>query len=59
MTLDFNKETLRDEFVNKAMQHKLLILGCGEKSIRFRPHLTVSIDDIDKTFVIIRDILKK
>lgn len=56
---DFNKETLRDEFVNKAMQHKLLILGCGEKSIRFRPHLTVSIDDIDKTFVIIRDILKK
>lgn len=55
---DFDTEKNRDNFVNEALNNKLLILGCGEKSIRFRPHLTVSIHDIDSTFDIIRKILK-
>lgn len=56
---DFNEEKARDEFVHNALEQKLLILGSGEKSVRFRPHLTVSIDDIDKSFNIIRNILGK
>ncbi|MBE8719766.1 L-lysine 6-transaminase [Sphingobacterium pedocola] len=51
---DFEDENSRDSFVQKALENKLLILGCGDKSIRFRPHLTVSIEDIDKAFEIIR-----
>lgn len=51
---DFYDEKSRDSFVQKALKNKLLILGCGDKSIRFRPHLTVSIEDIDKAFEIIR-----
>ncbi|TJZ50884.1 L-lysine 6-transaminase [Sphingobacterium olei] len=51
---DFEDEKSRDNFVQKALKNKLLILGCGDKSIRFRPHLTVSIEDIDKAFEIIR-----
>lgn len=51
---DFDDEKSRDNFVQKALENKLLILGCGDKSIRFRPHLTVSIEDIDKAFEIIR-----
>lgn len=56
-SFDFEDEKTRDQFVSDAFQQKLLILGCGEKSIRFRPHLTVSINDIDKTFDIIRKVL--
>lgn len=56
---DFDSEKSRDQFVSEAFNQKLLILGCGEKSIRFRPHLTVTIDDIDKAFTLIRSILKK
>lgn len=51
---DFDTVEKRDAFINKALENKLLILGCGEKSVRFRPHLTVSVEDIDKTFDIIR-----
>lgn len=51
---DFDTVENRDAFINKTMENKLLILGCGEKSVRFRPHLTVTVEDIDKTFEIIR-----
>ncbi|GAA4520431.1 L-lysine 6-transaminase [Sphingobacterium thermophilum] len=51
---DFNTEERRDAFINKTLEHKLLILGCGEKSVRFRPHLTVTVEEIDKAFELIR-----
>lgn len=51
---DFDTVEKRDAFLDKAMENKLLILGCGEKSVRFRPHLTVSVEDIDKAFEIVR-----
>lgn len=54
---DFDSKEDRDNFVKKALENKLLILGCGEKSIRFRPHLNVTIADIDKAFDIIETIL--
>jgi L-lysine 6-transaminase len=36
----------RDEFYGKIME-KIFCLKCGEKSIRFRPHLTFSKEDAD------------
>lgn len=51
---DFDTVEKRDAFINKNLENKLLILGCGDKSVRFRPHLTVTVEDIDKTFDIIR-----
>lgn len=47
----------RDTLVNKAMESKLLILGCGEKSIRFRPHLNVKKEELDKAIAIIEGIV--
>jgi len=35
----------------------LVILGCGERSIRFRPHLTVTTEEIDEALSIIDAIL--
>lgn len=51
---DFNTEERRDAFIKKTLENKLLILGCGEKSVRFRPHLTVTVEEIDKAFELIR-----
>ena len=43
----------RNQIVNKIMDNGALILGCGEKSIRFRPSLTISTEEIDKGIEII------
>jgi L-lysine 6-transaminase len=53
VALDFESELARNEFIKKAYANKLIILGCGEKSVRFRPHLNVSREDIDKTIAVI------
>jgi 4-aminobutyrate aminotransferase len=39
--------TLRDQIIQNAFQKGLLLLGCGENSIRFSPALTVSSEQID------------
>lgn len=47
----------RDRFRRLAFENGLLILGCGPRSIRFRPALTVTRADVDQAFQIIRRIL--
>ncbi len=47
----------RDALVAKAMEEIMLILGCGERSIRFRPHLTASKAEIDKAIAIVDKLL--
>ena len=37
----------RDLLINKLLNRKLIILGSGDQSIRFRPHLNVSKEDLD------------
>ncbi len=49
----------RDRMRAALMAEKLLILGCGEKSIRFRPHLNVSADEIREGMEMVRTVLKK
>ena len=36
-----------------------LILGCGHKSVRFRPHLNITKDEIDIAFEMLTNSLKK
>ena len=50
---DLPSEEARDKFVADLMKENLLILGCGDRSIRFRPHLTVTKEDLDKALAII------
>jgi L-lysine 6-transaminase len=44
----------RDKLTFEAYKNHLLIIGCGNKSIRFRPHLTVTIQEIDFAIDVIR-----
>lgn len=53
VAFDLPTPEARDKFVDAAMKENMLILGCGERSIRFRPHLTVSKEDLDKAISIV------
>lgn len=50
---------IRNRFREIAYRNGLIILGCGDRSIRFRPTLDINSDNIDKGMQIIRDTLSK
>jgi len=49
----------RDKFISEAFKEKLMILGSGDSSIRFRPHLNVLKEDVDTAIQIVSNTLKK
>lgn len=57
-SFDFNSPDERNRFKNLCYENKLLILSCGEKSIRFRPPLTINEVEIKDGLEIIRKVLK-
>ncbi len=57
--LDAPDSGTRDKLLNALLQEKLLLVGSGERSIRFRPHLVVTADEILQGMGIIRTVLKK
>lgn len=56
---DLASETIRNQFVQDMYRERVLLLACGERSIRFRPHLVVRRDEIDQSIDIIRQTIKK
>lgn len=52
-----NKET-RDHFLKKGLDKNVLFLGCGEKSIRFRPALIIQKHDIDRGLSVMEEVIK-
>lgn len=52
-----NKE-IRNAFISKAISHGLLILGCGDHSVRFRPPLDITTTHINEGVSIIEETLK-
>jgi L-lysine 6-transaminase len=49
----------RDQLVKALFQEKLLMVGCGEKSVRIRPHLIVSADEVRQAVGILSRVLRK
>ena len=49
----------RNKLLMAFLREKLLMVGCGEKGIRFRPHLVVKADEIRLGIDTIRKVLKK
>lgn len=56
---DFLKPEIRAKFLEKTMQNGLIILPCGDKSIRFRPALDIKADTILNGINIIKESLKE
>lgn len=44
---DFPDTKMRDEFISRGLSHNVMFLGCGEKTIRFRPALCIEKQHID------------
>ena len=55
---DLPSQTERDQLINKLHENKLLILPSGDESVRFRPHLNVTKDDILEAMAIIKATVK-
>lgn len=51
--------TLRDNLVQACFNEGLLILGCGENSIRFSPPLVINEAQVDYTAEVLHKLLKK
>jgi len=49
----------RDEIKEKLYKNNLIILGCGATTIRFRPPLIITQEEIDETLAIIDKVIKK
>jgi L-lysine 6-transaminase len=55
---DFPDKNRRDAFINKGLDNNIMYLGCGEKSIRFRPALIIEKKHIDTGLEMLEKISK-
>ena len=56
---DLDSHSSRNKLVSNMEEEGALILGCGHKSIRFRPHLNISKEEIDIACDMLIDSLEK
>lgn len=56
-SFDLPTDEERVAFWSSCFENKLLVLMCGLQSIRFRPHMTVTKEEIDQSITILRKIL--
>lgn len=45
---DFENGEKRNKFVNDGLKNGAMFLGCGDKSVRFRPALNISKEELDR-----------
>jgi len=57
-SFDMPSAESRNEFRRVAEKEKLLILGCGNQSIRFRPMLNITDDELEEGLQVIEKVLK-
>ena len=55
--IDFSSAELRDRIQKEMYKNGVIILGCGTQSLRFRPQLNVSRDEIDTALDTLRKII--
>jgi len=46
--IDVSSRSLRDDLLNRCFDNGVIVIGCGESSIRFRPALTITEQEIDE-----------
>ena len=59
IAFDFETQNQRDKFYKNLYQNKMLCNPTGEKSIRLRPHLTVTEKEFDKAYNLINGVLNE
>lgn len=56
-SFDLPTPAMRNDFTKMCEKEKLLILGCGQRTVRFRPALNIKQDVLDEGLNIIRKVL--
>lgn len=56
---DLPNGDMRDKLISLISDEGAMMLGCGTKSIRFRPHLNISLDEIKMGFDMIQRAIEK
>jgi len=54
---DLPSEAARDRFRQELFERGVLMLGCGQRSVRFRPALCVERSDLDEAVSVVADAL--
>ena len=57
--IDLDSTQNRERIKEKALENGLLLIGCGDKTIRFRPPLNLTREEADEGVEIIRKCLKE
>lgn len=55
---DFPNKNMRDKFISKGIEHNVMFLGCGDKTIRFRPALIINEEHIDKGLEVLEKVVE-
>jgi L-lysine 6-transaminase len=53
---DLPDKTTRDKFIKLGFEKNVMFLGCGDRTIRFRPALIIEKEHIDKGLTILENI---
>jgi len=53
---DFPDKATRDNFIRRGMEQNVMFLGCGDRTIRFRPALIIEKNHIDDGLTILQNI---
>jgi L-lysine 6-transaminase len=56
---DLDTSQNRNQLITKAYEEGLILIGCGDRSIRFRPPLTITQDELTEGLKIITNALKE
>ncbi|MCX2477067.1 L-lysine 6-transaminase [Pedobacter sp. MC2016-05] len=56
-SFDFPNKEMRNDFLSKGLAQNVMFLGCGEKTIRFRPALCIEQKHIDEGLTVMEKIL--
>ena len=57
--IDIDTKEHREQLKAKADEKGLILIGCGERTIRFRPPLNISKSEVDEGITVIRTCLKE
>ena len=55
--IDISSRELRDAILRRCFQNGVILLGCGQSSIRFRPPLVITKSEIDTGINVLQDIV--
>ena len=57
--MDLATSQERDQLKTKAYEEGVILIGCGDRSIRFRPPLNITNDEVDEGTTVIRKALQE